>query len=272
MPSDPYVSAFQQYRDKAYPYNYRGQMVVSALAGGTPTNPDVAAAWLRSKGYGGALKDEMLRAQVAEVMQERGVDENAAIEEVAKSRHLTGFRRIPMKPSPRELRHPDFRNHKGQLYVEGRQLKAALKEAASIAADVDKIKARGFGNNSRKGIISFMAEHVFVPERRLFLYHDGEPVMEPDDIHEGFVHTYRGHGIQQLEIVYDAEIPFTVKTDHEFTDEEWAMLWSTGEDNGLGAARNQGWGTFVVTEWEPFKASPNGKAKTTTRRSRKVTA
>ena len=45
-------------------------------------------------------------------------------------------------------------------------------------------------------------------------------------------------------------IPFTVVTDHDFTDKDWAMIWTTGELQGLGASRSQGYGTYTVTKWE----------------------
>lgn len=59
----------------------------------------------------------------------------------------------------------------------------------------------------------------------------------------------RGTGIQYEEYVTDAVIGFTVLTDHKFTDEQWAMIWLTGEQQGLGATRSQGYGRYTVTEW-----------------------
>jgi hypothetical protein len=77
--------------------------------------------------------------------------------------------------------------------------------------------------------------------------------MEPDEVNQSFVHTFRGSGIQLTEIVEDAEISFTVEADHEFSEKDWAMLWLTAGRQGIGAGRSQGNGRFVVTDWEPIK-------------------
>ena len=39
-------------------------------------------------------------------------------------------------------------------------------------------------------------------------------------------------------------------TDHPFTDEQWGLLWTTAQKQGLGATRSQGYGRYVVTKWE----------------------
>lgn len=222
-------SIFAQYEPKGYPYVYRGHIVVELLAGGTPTNPDVAAAWIKSRGYKD-LKDELIAGEVAKIMEERGVTEDEAIEVVSENRHLSGFKR-----------------DENGLYIEGRQLKAMLKEAASVAADVGKLKRLGFGANKKKGIKSFVAEHIFVREQRLHLGVD-----KPSDVLQSFIHTFRGSGIQYTEIVEQAEFDFTVEADQKFDDEFWAQLWLTGQRQGVGATRSQGYGRFTITAWEPL--------------------
>lgn len=238
-------SVFARYEERGYPYRFAGRIHVDVLAGGTPTNPDVAESWLKTKI---SDKDLLIAAAVAEVMAERGVTEDVALEDVAKNRHLTGFKRDPEKG----------------LYIEGRQLKACLKEAASVAADAGKISPRGHGvNNNRKGIISFLAEHVFVIEHRLYLGVDS-----PTDVTQSFVHTFRGNGIQYTEHVEDAEFDFTIESDKDFTEEEWANIWLTGERQGIGAARSQGFGRFEVVKWEQLPAARG--AQHLPRRSRKA--
>ena len=74
--------------------------------------------------------------------------------------------------------------------------------------------------------------------------------VEPTGVMQRFVHTYRGSGIQYEEYVEDAKISFTIETDHLFTDEQWAMIWLTGEQQGIGASRSQGFGRYEVTGWE----------------------
>ena len=213
-------SRFDRYRSKAYPHVFTGELVVSQLAGGTPTDPKVAEGWLRTKL--GLDNDDLIRDMVARTMLERGVDADQAVEQVVEHKHLNGFKRRP----------------DGELYIEGRHLKACIKEAACIRWPGDR------WGPTRKGTKSFFAEHVFVTDDIL-----GLGVTEPTLVAQRFVHTFRGNGIQYEEVVSDATVTFTVVTDHDFTAEQWGLLWLTAEANGLGASRSQGFGTFTVTKW-----------------------
>lgn len=223
------MSVFEGFRAKAFPYRYAGQIMVTCIAGGTPTDPRVGEAWLRSKL---ADKDDLMRQAVAETMVEMkvGLEEAAAI---VDSKQLNGFKR-----------------YKGGLYIEGRQLKAALKEAAMVAANAGKIDTRKWGSTAdaayKKGLKGWFPEHVFVVEDRLPL-----GVTEATGIMQRFVHTWRGTGIQYEEYVENAVIDFTVATDHNFAEKDWAMIWLTGEQQGIGASRSQGYGRYEVTRWEP---------------------
>ena len=135
------------------------------------------------------------------------------------------------------------------LTLDGTQFKAGLKEAVNIAANAGKITTKGWGDpdnaNYKKGIKAWFPEHVFVLEDRLPL-----GVTEPTGIVQRFVHTPRGTGIQYEEYVEDAKVGFTVVTDYDFTAEQWAMIGLTGEQQGIGASRSQGFGRYEVTGWE----------------------
>ncbi len=203
----------------AYPHRYNGTLVVTCIAGGTPTDPKVAEGWLKTKL---ADKDDLIRDAVAEVMVERGVTADEAAGIVDTNKHLNGFKRGAHG-----------------LYIEGRQLKACIKEAASIRWPNAK------WGPTRKGTRSFFPEHLFVVEDVLPL-----GVNEPSGVAQRFVHTWRGSGIQYEEYVEDAKVEFTVITDYDFSAEEWALLWLTAEQQGLGASRSQGYGRFEVVRWD----------------------
>lgn len=220
-------SVFAKFEAASWPYRYAGELLVGTIAGGTPTNDKVAEGWLKTKL---GAKDDLLREMVAEVMVDRGVDADEAAKIVDASKHLNGFKRDT-----------------NGLYIEGRQLKAALKEAASVAVASGKLDARGWGKTN-KGLLGFLAEHVHVIEDRLSL-----GATEPSGITQRFVHTFRGTGIQYEEYVTDAKISFTVETDYKFTDEQWAHVWLTGERQGIGASRSQGFGKYAVTKWDREK-------------------
>lgn len=224
------TSVFASYQSKAFPYRFAGTLHVLTIAGGTPSDDKVAEAWLRTKI---ADKDDLIREAVAKTMVERGITAEEAAQEVDALKHLNGFKR----------------DSESGLYIEGRQLKAALKEAVNVAANEGKITTKGWGDpdnaNYRKGIKAWFPEHVFVVEDRLYL-----GVTEPTGIVQRFVHTPRGTGIQYEEYVEDAKVSFTIETDHDFTAEQWAMIWLTGERQGIGASRSQGFGRYEVTAWE----------------------
>lgn len=219
------MSVFQKFQDEAYPYRFAGQLHVAVIAGGTPTDPKVAEGWLKTKL--GIDKEDLIREKVAEVMVERNVTADEAVKEVDSLKHLNGFKR-----------------DENGLYIEGRQLKAAVKEAASVAVAAGKLNGRGWGKTN-KGLLSYVAEHIFVVEDRLYL-----GVAEATGIAQRFVHTFRGTGIQYEEYVEDAKVDFTVISDHDFTEKEWAAIWLTGEKQGIGASRSQGFGTYEVTRWD----------------------
>lgn len=219
------TSVFATYTNTAWPHRYNATITVHNLAGGVPTDPRVAEGWLKTKL---ADKDDLIRDMVAQTMVERGVTADEAATEVDKLKHLNGFKR----------------NHNG-LYIEGRQLKAAIKEAAGVARATDKLKMKWGTTN--KGVLGFVAEHIMVVEDTLQL-----GVTEPSRVLQSFPKNPRTGqtGIQYTEVIDKASFDCTIIADHKFTDQEWAMLWLTGEQQGIGASRSQGFGRYEVTRWE----------------------
>jgi hypothetical protein len=222
------MSAFSdKARSAAYPFQFKGELVVGTLVGGVPSNDKVAEGWIRTKM--GQDSDSAIQQLVAQTMVDRGItDPEEAIKIANEYQNLNGFKRTA----------------EGKLYIEGRQLKAALKEAINVSVAAGKLNGRGWGKTN-KGILSYFAEHVFVVEEKLLL-----GVTEPSGVHQRFVHTFRGTGIQYEEYVEDAKISFTVISDHDFSTSDWETIWLTGEHQGLGATRSQGFGTYQVETWE----------------------
>lgn len=233
-------SVFADIRDRSFKYRYHGTIEVGTLVGGIPSDPNVARGWLETK-LKTSTTEERIQQMVSEVMVERKVTAAEALDIVNTKKNLNGFKRA-MSTDNVDL--------EGVLYYEARQLKAALKEAVSVAVAADKIKQQGWGT-TRKWISGFFPEHVFILEEKLYLRHrDGTPVIEPTDILQQFVHTRFGSSIQYQEYVTDVQFNFTVVADYLFTDQDWGMIWTTGELNGLGASRSQGYGTYKVIKWE----------------------
>jgi hypothetical protein len=230
------VSAFAKWENKAWPYVFKATLVVRNLAGGIPSDQDIARAWIKTR-----LKtdDSQLEAQVAEVMAERNVSRDAAVEEISRVKHLVGFKADKDKG----------------LFVEGRQLKACIKEGAMVALAAGKFvdgsgKPKDRWGLTKKGTQGFMAEHIQVEEDRLYLGR-----MEPDVVEQSFPKNPRTQqtGIQYMEIVEKAYIHATISSDWPFTDQEWAMILLTAGKQGFGASRSQGHGKFVVTEFKQIE-------------------
>lgn len=237
-----YGSVFEKYRNKMWPIVFRGSIAVRNITGGTPSDPRMIEGWLRTK-WDPEAGDQAFRKKVAETMVERGVTAEEAFDELKNVTNVNGFKRYPAG-------HPSA----GHLYMEGRQLKAAIKEAASVALSSGALAKRGWGNTN-KGLLGYLAEHVMVVEETMPILVTDENgnqyrITEPTGQVQRFVHVYAGDSIKYEEYVEDAIIHFHVATDHDFSEEEWAAIWLKGEYQGFGASRSQGYGRYTLTAWD----------------------
>jgi hypothetical protein len=118
-----------------------------------------------------------------------------------------------------------------------------------------------------KGTLSFAAEHIIVLEDRLYLgQRDSEsdkvvPVMIPTDVRQSFPkNPITGQtGIQYTEYVTNAVAGFTVMSDWDFSDDDWATIWVTSSFLGIGASRSQNYGRYTVTKWDRLQPRPPKK-------------
>lgn len=225
------MGAFDKYRDVVWPHRFEADLIVYDLQGGTPVNPETASGWLKTKL---AASDDLIREMVAEIMVEREITMDEAVSAAAELKTVSAFRR----------------DRERGLYIEGRQVKAMLKEAASVAATAGNLEKSGWGKVSgAKGVQSFVAEHIMVADDRIYL-----GVNEADGVRDGFVHKNAGkfsvHAMKSNEYVTEAKISLTVVSDWDFTEAQWAAIWLTGGMQGLGANRSQGCGRFEVMRWE----------------------
>lgn len=238
--SDRVTSVFAAQSAARWKWRYDVELRVLRLAGGVPHNADVAEGWLKTKLASG---DDLIRAQVAETMIETGSDLDEAVESVKASRHLVGFKRDAMG-----------------LFIEGRHIKAMLKENANSTWPKER------WGSANKGSRGFVAEHVFCTDERVYLHAAPEAgqdasdrVLGPDDatVEQTFVSTFRGQGIKLQEVVPECVVRFEIVTDYDFAGGKpaererdfWPTLWVGAQLNGLGANRSQGNGQFVVTRF-----------------------
>lgn len=278
---------FADLEARAWPFWYRASLRVNQICGGVPASPDVAAKWVEAK-----LKDTRSKQEVQRLVSEtqREIRETHVIRatrqmELEAASVTSGGKELEQRsegglyvaqemPSDEQLLELAIKKsaeemaglnmfkrverglaHAGALHIEGRQIKAALKEGAQVAANAGKIPTGKWGDPDnatyKKGLKGWLPEHVFVPDTTVPLFRmDGTPVMDPDGILTKFVHTHRGDAIAFEEFVLNAVVTFMVKTDVEISREHWGMIWLTSQDQGLGASRSQGYGVYTILEWE----------------------
>jgi hypothetical protein len=272
---DQVRSIFAEHSAKIYKHRYAVQLHVFRLAGGTPTDPNVTEGWIRTKM--GLTSEEAVSQAVREVMEARSkknltaITAEQAMDEVARNRNLSGFKRDFTTPIARNMqrlaatrgvevlnRDGKTKQHKtftqveaeerfGELHLEGRQVKAMFKEAAMVAVGAGHVDGRGWGT-TRKGMLGFLAEHLFIPDDKIML-----GVTDPTFVSQSFVHTWRGSGIKLEEIIEDAVLDFELSCDYDFTIKEkdfFKTILVVAEQNGLGASRSQGFGRFAVQKFE----------------------
>lgn len=219
-------SVFAKYECQAWPHQYAVSLDVGYLVAGVPADPKVIAGWLKTKA--GVQDETQLEEAINDTMVELRITRDEALQKVIDRAHLNKFKQ----------------DERG-LYIEGRQAKACIKEAANVCIGAGKLaKGRAWGE-TKKGLLGFVAEHVFVVEDRLYLER-----READGTHQRFVQTWRGPAIQYEEYAQDVQLHFTLETDHLFTEEQWAMIWLTAERQGIGSVRSGGYGKFTVTRFD----------------------
>jgi len=270
------VSPFEKFKDQAWPFWYKGEVLVERICGGVPSQEKTAEAWIRTK-LRDTRSESEIRALVETTKEEirethkaagRKTTAELALEDEEETAILTDEEATDLAVTKVASDMAGFnmfkRSQDGILYIEGRQLKAAMKEAVAVAANAGLLPTKGWGNPDnaayKKQLKGWFPEHVFVTDHTLPLYaavelgggsyEIGNTITEPSRVIQKFVHTHRGDAIGYEETLDKAMIRFTAKTNVELTEENWAMIWLTGEDQGLGASRSQGYGTYQMTAWE----------------------
>lgn len=248
------------------------------LVGGIPKDPKLIQGWLR-KNMGVTDQQELL-VKVRETMIATGValKPDATLEEmfeaserIAGERQTTGFKMI-------ERVHPDgtpmfkedadgnlvLKDGKPQravaLILEGRQLKAMLKEVTNILFAGEK------WGTTRKGPKSFLAERVFIEEEAVILHKpDGQPFTEPSGLEMMIGHVTGPQGPRSTlgyhEHVEGALLSFTLLIAQDaIPHDAWPDLWVLAEQNGLGATRSQSYGKFDIRRFEVIKQGDSYQA------------
>ena len=205
------------------------------IVGGIPSDKSVIEGWIRSRMD---LGDAAISELVEQTVEERGVlTPDEAIEAVMQSE---------LAPSVNGFKRDD----NGELCIEGRIVKAALKEWMNSAYPGTKFPGKTKIEGLRKGLMRYAAEAVRVDDMLI-----GLGVKEPTTIEERIKHVMTPQGprssINRVEVVEQPEVTFTISVRDDFIPEDaWARIWSVGEAIGLGSDRGRSDGQFELTEWQ----------------------
>lgn len=214
---------------------YRVRLLLQDIVGGIPKNKELIEAWVnaRNKKKTAEARQELVDATKAKLAEIQGEQEEA---------RGIGF----------------LADEKG-LYIEGRQLKAMLKEASNITKKIVPGGKKTEKNADKKTVTvsaegisalkSKVAERMFVEEDRIYL-----GVMKPTRIGERpiSVETKQGprSSIKRFEVVENVTIEFTVKRcrDNVVPQNTMLAVMQYAQESALGAERSQGFGKFTVLE------------------------
>lgn len=231
---------------------YHAQLVFrDRIMGGIPKDAGVIEGWIRSKA--GITSEEEIMGLMVKTLYELGIDvpENASHEAIIEaSKKIAGGKSAV-----------GFKRDDAGLYIEGRQVKALLKECVNIlysgtegwANPRAKKKKDSDEALYRKSPKNFTAERVFVNPVKIYL---GVPEPTGVDLIIGHVKGPKGDRatLTYHEYVMEATIEFDVQvTDDSIPHEAWPEIWTQAQEIGLGAVRSQSYGRFDIEHWDVAK-------------------
>jgi hypothetical protein len=213
--------------------------ILDKIFGGIPKNPEIIQKWIgavvEDKTQGQAIAAQTVAAMAP---SERGdpVVAEALQEELSEASWI------------------GFKGDAKGLYIEGRQVKALLKECANILRiplNLAAFKQR-------------VAERMFVIEDRVYLDRQ-----EPDGFEEGPVHAMTAQGpisaLKRADYCKRPLIAFTVEVLNEAyvtkdkkripPGDALLALVDYGRNNGIGAERSQGAGRYEIITFEQIENS-----------------
>lgn len=221
------------------------------IMGGVPLDPKLIEGWIKKNIPDLADPNELQRVVLRTLEERTGTtldegmtyaDLDKAIEQVAATKETTGFKRDK-----------DY-----GLYIEDRQVKAAIKEACNIlfpwtGGSTKQKEAYGIAKSAR----SFLAERVFVSPRTIWL-----GTKQPSGVEMVVGHVTGPQGQRSTlgyhEYVDEPVITFDILVTRDAIDHKWwPDLFQQMEENGIGALRSQSFGRFTTLDFKRIDARSN---------------
>lgn len=207
------------------------------VVGGQPKDPKALREMLMRRAGAGA--EELLRHDLIRLAQELDI-------EIQPDMPLEDLEKLTAAKATR-TGNGFFFDEKG-LYLGSYQIKAAFREVCNIAFGGER------WGKTKKGAKGYLAERLFVEPEKIHLGR-----LEPDGISQktGVITGQQGKRsiVTQFEYCDRPEISFDVRVDKDAKEllDAIPQLWVRMQDNGLGAMRSSGFGTFDLLRWEEKK-------------------
>ncbi len=219
------------------------------LMGGVPKDPKIIEGWLKTKGI--FTNDEDIKHELVQTMRELGMEAtpDMSTEEVFALQEEAAGNVSSVKNTN------GFKSDEQGLYIEGRQLKAALKESANIMFGGERV------GPTRKGFKNYVAERLMVIEQKVYLDRT-----QPDGIETVIGHVTGPQGprstLGYTEYCVQPKITFHVKElkvmqkggEPPITDMQRKRLYTCMEEQGIGALRSMQHGRFDLVQLDEIKA------------------
>lgn len=219
------------------------------LMGGVPKDPKIIEGWLKTKGI--FTNDEDIKHELVQTMRELGLEAtpDMSTEELFALQDEAAGNLSTVKNTN------GFKSDEHGLYIEGRQVKAALKESANIMFGGER------AGPTRKGFKNYVAERLMVVEQKVYLDRT-----QPDGVETIIGHVSGPQGprstLGYTEYAYRPTITYHVKElkvmqkggEPPMTDKQRARLYTCMEEQGIGALRSMQHGRFDTLAYEAIKA------------------
>jgi hypothetical protein len=258
-PGKPPVSVFAKHEDEMFERTSVELVFLDRLVGGTPKDPKLVQGWLR-KGMG--LSDEQeLRERTRQTLLELVGDDDETRKALTEAETMEQIIEASERLAA-ELQTQGFkRNENGDPYIEGRQVKAGIKESVNVLFAKEKWGRTG------KGPKNYTAERVFIDTDKIVV---GTAEDVSVDLAVGHITGPNGpqSTIGYFEFVTAPVVSFEVlqlvsnghSVENALDLETFGKVWAHMQHNGLGAMRSQGFGRFVVTKFETVSTPAKPKA------------
>ena len=218
---------------------YQGEHHLHTVVGGIPKDPDTIRKWLKARLE---LNDTEVMALAEETIAEMGWTQIESSEQLDQ---------LVDTVMAKDTKGNSFKMAKGQLVIEGRNLKAAHKEAASALYPGVKPWPGHPGKETRKGLAAYMTERVEVVDRYIPLGRTKPDIEGEQRIKHVTGPQGKRSTINVVDLCEDVKIGFTIRVLDDFiTPPLWQELWEYIELGGIGADRARGDGRGELNSWK----------------------